>query len=153
RKKMNVFIMFMLRCVLIMHLSSFLQNGTLATLEELKALQNWETSCLRTFINVTSAVRGELLDDPSNIPQIKQKLNAMLDKVKVFPLKKETEELLKRRLQKPLEIAIGNCEKLEEEHKKLKILDWRTTKIFGKFIVQNTFSRSGICKGDEHVPV
>uniref|UniRef100_A0A914H009 Uncharacterized protein n=1 Tax=Globodera rostochiensis TaxID=31243 RepID=A0A914H009_GLORO len=117
---MKIIVMLMLRCALIMHLSSFLQNGTLATLEELKALQKWETSCLTTFIKVTLAVREEPLDDPNDIPEIKQTLKDLLDKVKDFPLKKETEELLKRRLEKPLQIAISNCDKLEEEHKKVK---------------------------------
>uniref|UniRef100_A0A914HIZ7 Uncharacterized protein n=1 Tax=Globodera rostochiensis TaxID=31243 RepID=A0A914HIZ7_GLORO len=145
---MKLFAMLMLRCALVMLLSSLLQNGTLAlNLEEyLKSywqLAKWENSC-RSFVGPVSKWDEKItLDDPTDIHQINQaflhvlsifinSFDAMLVKVKEFPLKDEMEvppkvnnkfpfgrmeERLKRRLHKPLKIALGNCKKLEDKIK------------------------------------
>uniref|UniRef100_A0A183BZP0 Uncharacterized protein n=1 Tax=Globodera pallida TaxID=36090 RepID=A0A183BZP0_GLOPA len=123
----------MLRCALLMHLSSLLRNGTVATRgpwatfdptvaawrESCGKLKDWKESCkiggilnrhkTITLVDETKTTLNVLLK--TSIPEIKKPLNDMLVKVKDFPLKEETKELLNRRLEKPLEIAIANCDK------------------------------------------
>uniref|UniRef100_A0A914HIY7 Uncharacterized protein n=1 Tax=Globodera rostochiensis TaxID=31243 RepID=A0A914HIY7_GLORO len=109
---MKLFAMLMLRCAFVMILFSFIQNGTLADLDKWKKFQKWSTQCQEMINELFKAVE----EKPSDI---NQKLDLLLKKVNEFPIGGMV-ELLKRRLQKPLKIAIGNCKKLEEEPKKVE---------------------------------
>uniref|UniRef100_A0A914HJI0 Secreted protein n=1 Tax=Globodera rostochiensis TaxID=31243 RepID=A0A914HJI0_GLORO len=103
---MKLFAMLMLRCALVMILSSLLQNGTFATLGESS------TSCQEEINEFFKAVGENPFD-------INQHLD-FLKKVNKFPFEgMEMEKLLKRQLPKPVKIVIGNCKKLEKEHKKV----------------------------------
>ncbi|KAI3416517.1 hypothetical protein GPALN_006057 [Globodera pallida] len=136
---MKLFAMLMLRCALLMHLSSLLRNGTVATRgpwatfdptvaawrESCGKLKDWKESCkiggilnrhkTITLVDETKKTLNVLLK--TSIPEIKEALNDLLGKVKDFPLKEETKELLNRRLETPLEIAIANCDKVLDKVK------------------------------------
>uniref|UniRef100_A0A183BI53 Uncharacterized protein n=1 Tax=Globodera pallida TaxID=36090 RepID=A0A183BI53_GLOPA len=121
---MKLFAMLMLRCALVMLLSSFLQNGTLAVLDEWNKLREWATPCQEVIKEMPL--------------EINQKLDLLLEKVNEFPIG-GMEELSKRRLQKPLKIAIGNYKKLEDEHKKGEHSAERHSIVKGIYKEFNTF--------------
>ncbi|KAI3416521.1 hypothetical protein GPALN_006061 [Globodera pallida] len=140
---MKLFAMLMLRCALLMHLSSLLRNGTVATRGSLETftpkvaawkessgkLGKWKESC--KVMGISNRHKTITLDElVSRIPETKKLLEVLLSEVNKFPLKDEMEEpevnefpiegmeeLLKRRLQKPLEIAIANCDKVLDKVK------------------------------------
>uniref|UniRef100_A0A914HJ11 Uncharacterized protein n=1 Tax=Globodera rostochiensis TaxID=31243 RepID=A0A914HJ11_GLORO len=113
---MKVFALITLRCALIMLLSSFVQNEPLGTLATL-ALRDWEYSCYK-IVNIVSVSPGFITLDPNYINEvIKKPLTDLLNEVNNFPIG-GMDELLDRRLKKPLGLAIGNCDQLlnEVEH-------------------------------------
>uniref|UniRef100_A0A914HK93 Uncharacterized protein n=1 Tax=Globodera rostochiensis TaxID=31243 RepID=A0A914HK93_GLORO len=107
-----------------MLLSSFVQNEPLATLEKwekpCQKLKEWAASCPSHFKTISS-LGSITLDDLSRMPETKKSLDLMLEKLKEFPIE-GMEELLDRRLKKPLKIAKLNCNKLlnEVEHSGLE---------------------------------
>uniref|UniRef100_A0A914HJK7 Uncharacterized protein n=1 Tax=Globodera rostochiensis TaxID=31243 RepID=A0A914HJK7_GLORO len=107
---MKMFALIMLRCTLIMLLCPLLQSGTLATLGK------WEKSC-QFYVSIVSFSPGFISLDPTYInDMIKKPLTDLLNDVKKFPLE-GMDELLDRRLKKPLGLAIGNCKKILNELK------------------------------------
>uniref|UniRef100_A0A914HME1 Uncharacterized protein n=1 Tax=Globodera rostochiensis TaxID=31243 RepID=A0A914HME1_GLORO len=123
---MKVFALIMLRCALVMLLSSLLQNGTLATLGEweksCQELKEWAALCQLYVIPISFSLGLITLDDLSNIPNINHSLDVLLSEVNNFRLE-GMDELKDRRLQKPLKMAISNCEKLLDEVKQSGLED------------------------------
>uniref|UniRef100_A0A914HLI3 Uncharacterized protein n=1 Tax=Globodera rostochiensis TaxID=31243 RepID=A0A914HLI3_GLORO len=116
-KKMKLFAMLMLRFAFVMLSSSLLRNGTKATLDELDKLENWKKSCQEFAVSIEQ--QGLIfLHHPKYINKmIMEPLTDLLNEVNKFPIE-GMEKPLSRRLKKPLQIAIGNCEKIlnEVEH-------------------------------------
>ncbi|KAI3413170.1 hypothetical protein GPALN_010671 [Globodera pallida] len=121
---MKVFAMLMLRCTLIMLLSSLLHNGTLANLQEWAAscqkLEEWAALCHQVVdISIPHELRTSLTTSGPGHLQMYRAINTfelMLERVNKFPID-GMDELLKHRLQEPLENAISNCKKLEDKVK------------------------------------
>uniref|UniRef100_A0A183CB33 Secreted protein n=1 Tax=Globodera pallida TaxID=36090 RepID=A0A183CB33_GLOPA len=82
---MKVFAMLMLRCTLIMLLFSFLQNETLATLDEWKKWEKWKTSSDSLVEAISKAQVPISLDELSGI---RTEFNTFIFEVELELIKK-----------------------------------------------------------------
>uniref|UniRef100_A0A914HKC4 Dynein heavy chain linker domain-containing protein n=1 Tax=Globodera rostochiensis TaxID=31243 RepID=A0A914HKC4_GLORO len=102
-----------------MLLSSLLQNGTLANLDEWKKscqkLEEWKESC-QLHVMAVSNWHNQLTLGGS--PELNQALIVLVNKVNEFSID-GMDEFLNRRLREPLAIAKSNCATLEYNNKEL----------------------------------
>uniref|UniRef100_A0A183CGW0 DHC_N2 domain-containing protein n=1 Tax=Globodera pallida TaxID=36090 RepID=A0A183CGW0_GLOPA len=105
-----------------MLLSSLLQNGTLANLNEWKKscqkLKEWKESC-QSYVMAVSYWHNKLTLGGN--PELNQALIVLVNKVNEFSIE-GMDEFFNRRLREPLAIAKSNCATLEYNNKERVIM-------------------------------